>query len=319
MQLTSNTRPFIEAEQYSKFILMNLHDGLLGESFYRNVSDFSAGETLRIKTVGSVTLQEAAENTPLVYNPIETGEITMTISEFVGDAWFITDELREDGANIPQLLAARAAESTRAFQEKFETDFLRTAGAYYATGGGGAADPNNINGQPHLIPSTGGNNAFELAQLVRARLSFDKANVPMEGRVVIADPVWEATLNILMTITHDVTPYGKEHLEKGFARGMRFVNTLYGFDIILSNRLHVADYSDGITAITGGVGNIAMCVADDQCKPIMGAIRRPPKGEGERNKDLGRDEFITRSRYGFGIQRLDTMICLPTSATEISN
>lgn len=35
MQITTNTRAFIESEQYSKFILLNLHDGLLPESFYR--------------------------------------------------------------------------------------------------------------------------------------------------------------------------------------------------------------------------------------------------------------------------------------------
>ncbi len=34
-QLTTNTSAFIEAEQYSKFILLNLHDGLLGEQFWR--------------------------------------------------------------------------------------------------------------------------------------------------------------------------------------------------------------------------------------------------------------------------------------------
>lgn len=48
MQLTSNTRAFIEAEQYSDFILMNLHDGLLPETFWRNVADFMHGDTLHI-------------------------------------------------------------------------------------------------------------------------------------------------------------------------------------------------------------------------------------------------------------------------------
>lgn len=48
MQLTTNTRAFIEAEQYSQFILMNLHDGMLPDTFYRNVSDFGSGETLHI-------------------------------------------------------------------------------------------------------------------------------------------------------------------------------------------------------------------------------------------------------------------------------
>lgn len=319
MQLTTNTRAFIESEQFSDFILMNLHDGMLGESFYRNVADFGSGETLYIKTIGTVTLQEAAEDTALVYNPIETGEITFTITEYKGDAYYVTDDLREDGTDIDRLIAERAAESTRAIQEVFETDFLKTAAEYYAAGGTGASDPNNINGFPHLIPSAGANNAFELSQLIKARLAFDKANVPAEGRVFVCDPVVEATLNGLVTITQDVTPFGKEVLSQGMARGQRFMMNLYGFDIITSNRLHVADYSDGTTSITAGVGNLCMCVLDDQTKPIMGAWRRMPKVEGERNKDRARDEFVTRARYGFGIQRLDTMACIPTSATAISN
>lgn len=319
MQLTSNTQAFIEAEQYSQFILMNLHDGLLGEAFYRNVGDFTSGTTLNIKTVGTVTLQEAAEDTPLVYNPIDSGTITLQITEYKGDAWYVTDDLREDGSQVEALMAARAAESTRAFQEEFETTFLRTAAEYYAAGGPGAGSPNNINGQPHVIPSTGANNAFELAQLVRARLSLDKANVPMEGRIFICDPVVEATLNGLVTITHDVTPFGQQILADGMGRGQRFMMSLYGFDIIVSNRLHVADYSDGTTSITGGIGNLVMCVADDQTKPIMAAIRRTPKVEGERNKDRARDEFVVRSRYGMGIQRLDTLAVIPTSASAISN
>lgn len=313
MQLTTNTRAFIESEQYSQFILLNLHDGLLPESFYRNVSDFGSGTTLHIKTIGSVTLQEAEEDTPLVYNPIETGEITFQITEYKGDAWYVTDDLREDGTSIDRLMAERAAESTRAIQETFETDFLKTAGAYYASNTG----PNNINGFPHQIVSAAVGNKFELSGLIRMRLAFDKANVPAEGRVFICDPVVEATLNGLVTITHDVTPFGQAILERGLARGQRFLMNLYGWDIITSNRLHIATYNDGTTTLAGGVGNLFMCVLDDQTKPIMGAWRRPPKSEGERNKDRARDEHVVRCRYGFGIQRVDTLGIYVTSPTTI--
>ena len=319
MQNTTNTRAFIESEVVSDFIIMNLHDGLLGTEFYRNVTDFQHGDQLNIKTVGSVTLQEISENTAPVYNPIETGEITLTITEEVGDAWYITDNLREDGHQIPALLQTRAMEGTRAMQEKFETDFLKTGAEHYATGGAGAGVPNNINSFPHLIPSAGANNAFTLSQLVQAKLSFNKANAPDAGRIFICDSVVEATLNGLVTITTDVTPFAKDILTKGMASGQRFMTNLYGFDIMTSNRLHIADYDDGTTSITAGVGNLCMCVADDQCKPIMAAWRRLPKSEGERNKDLRRDEHTTSARWGFGIQRLDTMICLPTDATAISN
>ena len=83
MQLTTNTRAFIQSEVISSFILTNLHDGLLGEQFYRNVNDFAHGSTLTIPTIGTVTIQEAAENTPLIYSPIETGSITFRITEYV--------------------------------------------------------------------------------------------------------------------------------------------------------------------------------------------------------------------------------------------
>lgn len=313
MQLTDNSRAFIQSEVYSQFILRNLHDGLLPETFWRNVSDFQTGETLHIKTIGTVTIQDTEEDTPLIYNPIETGEITFKITSYKGDAWYITDDLREDGSQIDQLEAARAAESTRAIQEVFETDYLATVGNYYAANTG----PNAVNGFPHLIVSANTNHTFTLGHLIAMRLAFDKANVPAEGRVFIADPIVEATLNGFVTITHDVTPFGAQILQDGLARGQRFVNSLFGWDIITSNRLPVGSFNDGTTTFTG-VLNIFMCVMDDNTKPVMGAWRRMPKVEGERNKDYARDEFVTRCRYGFGIQRLDTLGGLVTSTTALS-
>jgi len=276
MQVTSNSQAFIEAEQYSSFILNNLHDGLLPQTFYRNVSDFGSGTTLHIKTVGSVTIQEAAEDTPLVYNPIESGEVSLQITNYVGDAWYVTDDLREDGSQIEQLMSARSVESTRALQETFESRFLSVCNAAQTN-----ANPNTINGFAHRIASAETNNVFALKHLIAMRLAFDKANVPDSGRVFICDPVVEATLNGLVTITHDVSPFGEMILKEGMARGQRFVMQLFGWDIITSNRLPTGTFSDGTTSVTGGVANIFMCVLDDNTKPIMAAWRRMPKVEGK--------------------------------------
>ena len=313
MQITDNTRAFIEAEQYSQFILMNLHDGLLPESFWRNVSDFGSGDTLHIKTVGTVTIQDAEEDTPLIYSPIETGEITFRITEYKGDAWYVTDDLREDGTNIDMLMAARAAESTRAQQEVFETTFLKTIGDYFAANTGA----HNINGFPHQVVSAAVGNVMRLDHFLKMRLAFDKANVPAEGRIAIVDPVVEATLNGYVTLTSNITQFAQNIIQEGMARGQRFMWNLFGWDVLTSNRLPVNTYNDGTTSLAGAVGNIFMCVLDDQTKPVMGAWRRMPKTEGERNKDRARDEFVTRSRYGFGIQRVDTLGLIATSATDI--
>ncbi len=128
-QLTSNTTAFIEAQQYSQFILDNLHDFLLPEGMWRDVSDFGSGTTLNIKTVGTVTIQDAAEDTPLNFNPIDTGTITLGITDYVGDAWKVSDDLREDGAQVDSLMSMRAMESTRALGENHESRFLAVANA----------------------------------------------------------------------------------------------------------------------------------------------------------------------------------------------
>lgn len=311
-QNRTNSSAFINAEQYSSFILRNLHDGMLPGVMYRNVSDFGSGSTLNIKSVGTVTVQDGAEEVPFEYSPIESGTITMTISDYVGDAYYITDELREDGENVEALLAARASESTRAIQETFESRFLRKCATSQTN-----ASANAVNGFAHRLASTETSNVAALSHFIKMKLAFDKANVPMAGRIAIVDPVVAATLDGLVSIGRDVTPFGQKILENGFDRDHQFLMNLYGWNIITSNRLHKGDFSDGTTSVTGAVANLFMCVADDNTKPVMAAWRRMPKVEGERNKDLRRDEFVTSCRFGFGTQRVDTLGVLITSATNV--
>ena len=149
------------------------------------------------------------------------------------------------------------------------------------------------------------------------RLAFDKANVPAEGRIAIVDPVVEATLNMKVSITNDVTPFASAIMERGLASGQRFLSNWFGWDVLTSNRLYVGAANDGTTTLASGVYNLFMCVLDDQTKPVIGAWRRQPKAEGERNKDRARDEYVVRARYGFGIQRIDTLGWVVTSATAI--
>lgn len=310
-QNRANSTAFIEAEQYSSFILQNLHDGLLPGSFYRNVSDFGSGSTLHIKTVGSVTIQDGAEEVPFDYTPIESGEVTLTITDYIGDAWYVTDELREDGAQVEALMNARKVESTRAIQETFESRFLKKCNSAQVN-----ANPNAVNGFAHRIASAETNNVIALKHFIDMKLAFDKANVPVGGRIAIVDPVVAATLDRLVSIGRDVTPFAERILEQGFAREHQFLMNLYGWNIITSNRLPTGSFSDGTTTVANGVANVFMSLADDNTKPIMAAWRRMPKAEGERNKDLRRDEFVTSARFGFGTQRVDTLGVVITSAVN---
>ncbi len=311
-QNRANSTAFIEAEQYSATILRNLHDGLLPGSFFRNVTDFGSGTTLHIKTVGTVTIQDGAEDVPFDYTPIESGEVTLTITDYIGDAWYVNDELREDGSQVEALLASRSAESTRAIQEIFETRFLAKANSSQTN-----ASPNLVNGFAHRIASAETNDKISLEHFIRMKLAFDKANVPMAGRMAIVDPVVAATLDGLVAITSTATPFAVNILQNGFDREHQFLMNLYGWNIITSNRLPRGSFGDGTETVADGVANIFMSVADDNTKPLMAAWRRMPKVEGERNKDLRRDEFVTSARWGFGTQRVDTLGVVITSATAI--
>ena len=314
--LTSNTTAFVEATQYSQFILDNLHDYLLPEGLYRDVSDFGSGTTLNIKTVGTVTIQDAAEDTPLNFNPIDTGNITLTITDYVGDAWKVSDDLREDGAQIDSLMSMRAMESTRALGENHESRFLAVANAAQTN-----ANVNLVNGRPHRWIGGGSGvttRVMSMSDLIGMKLAFDKANVPAAGRMAIVDPIVEATLNSLTNLVNvSNNPMFEGIITEGFAKDHKFVRNIFGFDIWTSNFLPVKTATEALnassynlantTAAIGDVANIFMCVSDDSTKPIMHAWRRAPKTEGWRDNEERADKYQVTSRFGLGAQRVDTL------------
>lgn len=311
---TSNTTAFIEAQRYSQFILDNLYDGLLPEGFVRDVSDFGSGTTLNVKTVGDVTLQEVAEEQPMVYNAIDTGTVTLSITDYKGAAWSISDVLRQDGSQIDQLHAMFAKNATRALQEHYETQFLIACNAAQTN-----SAANNVNGFAHRIASAETNDVISLDHIQAMKLAFDKANVPSAGRILLVDPVVEATLNGLMVSANAISynPMFEGIVNEGFSRDHRFSRNIFGFDIYTCNRLPTGTFGDGSTTVTGtAVANIAMCVLDDQTKPIMGAWRQMPTVETDRNVQLKRDQFDVVCRFGLGAQRSDTLGVIATSASN---
>jgi len=320
---TTNSAAVIEQEVYSRFIVENLHDGLLPDSFSRNVADFGSGERLNIPVIGSATVQDVEEEVPMTYNAIDTGRVYLNITDYVGDAWSVSDILRQDGYMVESLMSERAKEGTRALQEHFETRFFEAANA-----GQTATDPNTINGFAHRIGSSETSDLATLDHFRQMKLAFDKAKVPQGGRVAFVDPVVEATLNALFTMTAPTSGstfnFNFEGLVRnGFERDHRFVASIFGWDVWTTNYLPRGDFTgvsdaDGTTSetISGAVANIFMCIGSDSTKPVMRAWRMPPKTENRRNFELKRDEYDIRARFGLGVQRTDTLGVLITSASN---
>ena len=319
-QNTGNSTAFIEAQQYSQFIIENLQDGMLPEGLSRDVSDFGQGTTLNIKTVGTRTIQDVQEGVAMTFNPIDSSNVQLTITDYIGDAWSVSDELIEDGSQIDQLAAAMAMESTRAIQENMETKFLKAC--YDAQVENSL---NLVNAVKHRYYGGGTNLQMELMDFAYMKFAFDKANVPSSGRVLFVDPIVELSINSITNLVNiSNNPMFEGVITEGFAREHKFLKNIFGWDIYTSNRLavtggdltSVTDRDGGaVTGAAGNVANIAMCIADDNCRPMMRAWRRQPSVEGWRESELREDRFQTSARFGFGAQRVDTLGVILTSAT----
>lgn len=320
-----NTDPAIRALVHSQLMLETLQDEFLPDGLFRNVADFGDGTQIQIPTIGEMTLFDLDEGQPTPVSAMDTGKIFLTITEHVGVAGYVTDELKEDGYKAAAVEAAIVPQSLRAIKERFETDLLsqinNTTGGLFTL-----SDPNTINGFDHRwVAGATGSNLISLEDFMYAKLAYDKANVPEEGRLFICDPIVEATLNNLTNLVNvSNNPQFEGMITTGFAKNRRFVRNIFGFDIWVSNRLpHVVSetitggpQAAATTSAADAIVNVFMSVAGDENTPFMGAMRRAPRVEGHRNVSERRDEFHVTGRWGFAPQRAESAIGLITDATS---
>ena len=320
---TSNSSALRRAEVYSAMILDTLKDDFLPEGIHRDVSDFQDGDTLHITTFGDLVLRDLSEDVATPIDPMDSGEITLTITEYVGNGVYMTDKVRQDSWKAQQFDANIVPKQLRAIKERYETDML-AAGPDGQT----AADPNDINGYAHRFVASGNNNVVDLEDFVYAKLALDKANAPEDGRIAIFDPLAEASLNVLANLLNaSNNPQFQGVVETGFGKNMRFIRNIMGFDVYISNRLkrvtsETVDTSSitvpapsSSASVTSGIANLFMCVGDDTECPLMGAWRQQPYFEGDRNVPMRRDEYYSAARWGFGLQRTQSLVVLLTTAT----
>jgi len=320
--IIANTDPAIRAVVHSNDLLKQLEDGFLPEGLTRDVSDFGDGTLLQIPTIGQMPLHDIAESEDTPLSPMDTGTVTMQITEHKGTGGYVSDELKENGYKAAAVEAEIVPQSLRAIAEAYETDMLSQQSVQTAS------DPNEYNGVAHRILASGTSSVLALDDIAYLKLAFDAANVPDEGRILILPPIAEMTLNSAVgaqAFTNN--PMFEGMVGEGFVKNRKFLRNIFGFDLWVSNRLPDA-VAESITAtgilppvgatndhVAGMKIGVAMCVADDTTKPFMNAWRRQPRVEGDRNVSKRRDEFHVTARWGFGSQRLETLATLALSST----
>ena len=318
---TSNTA-FVEAEVQSRFILTNLPDVDLPESFYRDVTDFPNGTQLNIPTVGARTIQDVSERKEIVPTALTSGQITLTISEEEGDAFYVSDNAREESWDMDALLTQNSVEQTRAIQASRETKFFAACNSAQT-----ASAVNAVNGFDHRWVTNGTSGKIELDDFRKMKAVFSKANNPNFARVAFVDGVVAAQIEASFTASTSVDNNIRFEgvITEGFAKEHKFLYNVFGWDIYETERLPGIT-SETIAASTLGstsaspadsVANVFMCIADDNCKPMMHAWRRMPKVRTWRDEPLRSDMFAMSQRYGYGNQRVDSLGVVITSATAL--
>ena len=323
---THTTQSLIRAETYSGIILDELTQGFLPEGITRDVSDFPDGTKLLIPTFGEVVIKDIMEDQDTPIDTIDTGRIEMEITEHTGGGAYITDELREDAYYINQFDAAFPGKALHSLKEVYETDMLSTG---EQNGNQVQNDGNVINKFAHRYCASGAGGALTLMDFAYARTAMLKAKTPDSGMIAIVDPITEMTINGLSNISNvSNNPHFEGIVESGFSKNMKFLKNIYGIDVYMSDRLpRIADQTidlsgagivsprdqNAAVTVTDGYGALFMNVTDDMTMPFMSAWRRQPKVEFNRDVPKRRDEYYITSRYGFAMQRPQSLVTVVAS------
>jgi hypothetical protein len=304
----------VRTELWSSELKDILQEQLMGTKYVRMLNGFPDGNQFTIPSIGELPMREVAENTPVTYDAMDTGEFTFSIDRYVESATYITDKAKQDSYYAQQLIGMFPSKMRRALDENLEGSVFSLANTQTVN------DANTINGAAHrFIASGGSNTVLSLDDFSKAKYALDKAQAG-GSRVAIIDASQEYVFNNLVgaqAFTNN--PQFGGIVNGGFVNevtGMRFIRSIFGFDVYVSNFLSTPTDTaiGGVNTPTAPVTNIFMSVGGD-LTPFVGAYRQMPRVEYERNKDLRRDEYVMNARFGLKLYRPECLVSIISKST----
>ena len=314
---TTNGALLTRSEIWSTQLKEVLQDELSAQGWVNWLSEFPDGDQFTIPSIGESTMRDYTEDTDVVFDALDTGEFTFSITEYKSAGHYITEKARQDLFYASQLEAKFVPSQARALAETLETDILALA-AGGASGGQTASNTNAINGAEHRFVGTGTNETFAVADAAKALFALKKANVPGSNLIAIVDPSVEYELNTLTNIVNvSNNPRWEGIIETGIGSDMRFIRNIFGFDFYVSN--YLPDANETISSVTtaSGKANIFMSGASTDLLPFMGAMRQMPKVDAGYNMHKQREEYVTTARYGLKVYRPENLVCVLTDDDQV--
>lgn len=315
---TANTGHLRRSQLWSSQLKDVLEDELTAQAYVRWMTDFPDGDTFNIPSIGDLPVRNYAEDSPVTYDALDTGNFTFVINQYVSSGTYITKKAMQDMYYMSELVSSFVPKQSRAIMEKLETDIL-ALGAGGASGGQTAGAVNAINGADHRWVGQGTSEVIAVADFAKALFALKKANVPDVNLVAIVDPSVEYTLNTLQNLTNvSNNPMWEGVITSGLASGRRFVKNIYGFDVYTSNYLP-KDQNETIGGVTtaAGVANLFFSASSPDLMPFVGAWRQMPEVDSEYNKDLQREEYVTTCRYGLKVYRPENLVVVLTDTDQV--
>lgn len=314
--MTTSANPhLIRSEIWSTELKTILQDEMMAQSYVRMLDGFPDGDTFTIPSIGQAQVDDYAEDTEIVFRPMDTGEFQFSIDKYISSGTYITEKNLQDAFYSAELVARFLPEQERALMVHYENTTMAAAEV------GVAANSNEvIDGIEHRWAAGGTNGFIEIEDFARARYALKKANVPDINLVAIVDPSVEYTINTLTNLVNVSNNARWEGIvSDGIATGMKFVKNIYGFDVYTSN--YLADVTDSALpdrdnnnvdfSSTKGKANMFFSAAP-AVTPFVGAWRQPPKVDYEWQPTRQRHAYMTTGRYGVKKYRPENMVVIPS-------
>ena len=310
---TANMSLLTRSEVWSAELKEILRDEMMAQRYVRMLEGFPDGDQFTIPSIGQAQVDNYAEDTAVVYRPMDTGEFTFTIDKYLSSATYITKKAEQDSYYSAELMSRFVPEQERAIMAHFEATTFAAPEAGVAANSEAAID-----GVGHRFAGSGTGAVIAVSDFARARYALKKANVPDTNLIAVVDPSVEYTINTLTNLVSvSDNPRWEGIVADGIATGMRFVKNVYGFDVYTSNYLATATdsalpnkaASPGNVDFTTNNGKVNLFFsAAPAAQAFVGAWRQMPEVDYEYNKDFQRHEYVTTSRYGVKLYRPENMV-----------
>ena len=310
----TNSDHLVRANLWSTQLKEVLLDELFAMKYVDMITDFPDGDTLNIPSIGQAEILDYAENQPIRYTAMDTGNFTFTITDYKQSGTYITNKMKQDSYVMDRIVSSFIPKQHRAIMKAIEVKVLNAGPS-----GQTASNSNTINNAKHRFVASGTNQVITVQDFAKANYTLDKANVPNVNRIAIVDPSVTYTLETLTNLVNmSFNPRWEGIIETGLSStGLQFVRNIYGFDVYESKNLNagMSETVDSV-AVTNGVANIFFSAAPE-IMPIVGLMRQPPKVDSEYNKDRQRDEYVTTCRYGFKLFRPENMVTVISDTSRV--